>query len=1562
MSDRESRLDAAIAEYYLALEAGTPPERGVFLARYPDLAGDLAVFLDDKAAFERRAGRVPPPSEQATIGIDEPRPALLGVVRYFGDYELLEELARGGMGVVFKARQVSLNRIVALKMILAGQLAAPADVERFRKEAEAAASLDHPNILPIHEVGEHEGQRYFSMKLVTGGSLADRIAELRGNPREAAGLLATVARAVHHAHQRGVLHRDLKPGNVLLDADGRPYVTDFGLARPIEGDSGLTRSGSIVGTPSYMPPEQARAEKRLTTAVDVYGLGAILYQCLTGQPPFRGPSVMDTVLAVLDREPVRPRDLASGLDRDLEVICLKCLEKDPARRYGSALALAEDLERWLRGEPILARPAGTRERVVKWARRRPAVAALLALLAVVTQVGFVAVLVLWLEADRARRAEADRADSEREAREDADEARRGEARRADAERRARADAERSLYFQQIALAQQEWAAGNVRPMRALLDACPPAHRGWEWGFLRQLGRGDLRTLSTGRTVKCLAFHPGGRFLVAGGTAGGNDTTIWDLETGKERLRIPDQGGYVTRVAVSPDGRFLAVAWRAPGPGAVMALLKGKTPTGRVSLFEPLTGKKLRELTGAGETVHDLAFSPDGQTLAAACDDGKVRFWGPATGRAGRVLAGHQEKPRALAFSPDGRRLVTVSAGLAGGGELKVWDVQTGKEVFAVEDAGGNAVAWSPDGALLAVAGVTRTVRLFDAARGKLRHTLAGHADAVHDVAFSPDGRVLASAGADRTVRLWGPAAGTALGILRGHAGAVQQVAFAPDGRLLATAGRVEFEGPDNRGEVKLWDATREDSDAVVLRYPDLPTPAKGPTQEMFGWLSTVLPHGLRFAAGGAAVQAASANGSTVTWDARTGRLTGLTDAVGLSLTSAFSRDGRLLAVVRFLIRAEDLPRGDVPDKEAALAQAAMGMLLRGSLADLALLDGATGKPTRQLEEPGVASGRVAFSGDGRWLAGGAGRLAKVWDTRTGKLRLRLEGPAPIHHVALSPDGRWLAAGHKLRKAGQVVLWDLSTGKQHLALPDGLGADRPLEFSADGRWLLAPGAGPALVLVDVAAGQVRHTLTGHTLPSGVGTFSPDGRLVATGGWDSAVRLWDVASGRLLHLLRGHTRAVQALAFSPDGRRLASSPTSLLGVLKGGREPGEVKVWDVDTGREMLRLDGMGQVAFSPDGRRLVSGAPGYTYRVWDAEPPDPVRQERRRRDWEAGAETWHRLQQALANHESRPFARAFHLGRLLVHKPEDAWLLGECGKSFRELGEHARARHHFDALLRRQPEAGAVWYARRGWEALELGDADRALADLYEAVGRGMTDDFTYLLRGRAHLHRHDWPRAVADLTVALGKGPGAAGAWIDRAQAQAERGRWREAEADLTRGLALKGDAVEWWDRLACVRLAAAGAAGYQREVQVMLRRFPTVADPEDAHTLAFACVRVPGLVIDPLRLVALALRATESRKDTDRAEAEMLLGAVLLRLGQPAAALPHLLQAEKLRGQKASAVDALFLALVYQALGQTDRAREALGRGVRLTEVGVRKRELDWRQRLNRAVLRREAEAALGM
>lgn len=377
-ADTEDRLEMVLADFLRSRERGENPDPEEWIRRHPDLADELRSYFDNRAHLS------------TLVQSPRPTPPPLDDLRMLGDYELLEEIARGGMGVVYKARQKRLNRIVALKMILSGRFASAEDIQRFRCEAENAAHLDHPNIVPIYEVGECGGQHYFSMKLINGSSLATQLGHYRQDLRAGVKLLSVVARTIHYAHQRGILHRDLKPANILLDTEGQPHLTDFGLARRVEGDGPSGETGMIVGTASYMAPEQARGEcRRLTTAVDVYSLGAILYELFTGQPPFRGLSTLETLRLVLEVDTQAPRQLNPKLPRDLNNICLKCLEKEPQQRYGSAEALADDLDRWLHNRPVKARPIGSVGRLARWGVRHPwsagvLLSALLGLIAVAT--------------------------------------------------------------------------------------------------------------------------------------------------------------------------------------------------------------------------------------------------------------------------------------------------------------------------------------------------------------------------------------------------------------------------------------------------------------------------------------------------------------------------------------------------------------------------------------------------------------------------------------------------------------------------------------------------------------------------------------------------------------------------------------------------------------------------------------------------------------------------------------------------------------------------------------------------------------------------------------------------------------------------------------------------------------------------------------------------------------------------------------------------------------------------------------------------------------------------
>jgi outer membrane protein assembly factor BamB len=390
-SGRDERVNQIIAAYLRVADAGQAPDRAELLARHPDLADELRSFFADHDQAQRLAAPAAAPETPTVAPGEAISPAPLDTIRYFGDYELLQEIARGGMGVVYRARQVSLNRFVALKMILSGQLASEDDVKRFHLEAQTAAGLQHPNIVAIHEVGEHDGQHYFSMDFVEGQSLADLVRENPLPPERAVRWVRTIAEGIQYAHQRGVLHRDLKPSNVLIDSFGQPRVTDFGLAKRIDRDTRLTATGAVVGTPSYMPPEQASADRgAIGPASDVYSLGAVLYELVTGRPPFRAATPFDTLLQVLEAEPAPPRLLNPAVGRDLETIILKCLAKQPARRYASAQALADDLGALLEGRPIQARRPGLAEKAVRWAgkqRRSAIVATVAAVIAVAAAAG-----------------------------------------------------------------------------------------------------------------------------------------------------------------------------------------------------------------------------------------------------------------------------------------------------------------------------------------------------------------------------------------------------------------------------------------------------------------------------------------------------------------------------------------------------------------------------------------------------------------------------------------------------------------------------------------------------------------------------------------------------------------------------------------------------------------------------------------------------------------------------------------------------------------------------------------------------------------------------------------------------------------------------------------------------------------------------------------------------------------------------------------------------------------------------------------------------------------------
>ena len=539
-ANRDAELESVIADYIRACDAGVSPNQQAILERHPELADDLREFFAQRDHLNQLAGPIRAFGDSVFQSIGPGKH-----ISYVGDYELLEEVARGGMGVVYKARQKTLGRIVAVKMMLTGRLANEDDVKRFQIEAQAAASLQHPNIVPIHEVGQHEGLHYFSMDFVEGRSLSAVLRENVLPAKQAASYVRQMAEAIHYAHQQGTLHRDLKPSNVLIDSRDQVRITDFGLAMRVEGDSGLTQTGQIVGTPSYMPPEQAQGKRSLIgPGSDVYSLGAILYECLTGRAPFRADSVMKTIEQVIHREAASPRLLNPGVARDLETICLKCLEKEPHRRYGTAQLLADDLQRYLDDRPILARPVGAIERTWRWCRRNPTLAGMVVLLAVlvVLSASFVT-RGYYNEQLKSTNATLERTVGQRDAALSLAAAKQVEV---DGQHRRAVEAEKQtrqfMYSAHILLATKAVEADDPKHAYELLAPFrtdDSSIRGPEWDILWRRIKGEQYSLTTSpgsrADVRCIQYHPDGQQLVTGSDDG--TVTVWHIAENKPRYFI-----------------------------------------------------------------------------------------------------------------------------------------------------------------------------------------------------------------------------------------------------------------------------------------------------------------------------------------------------------------------------------------------------------------------------------------------------------------------------------------------------------------------------------------------------------------------------------------------------------------------------------------------------------------------------------------------------------------------------------------------------------------------------------------------------------------------------------------------------------------------------------------------------------------------------------------------------------------------------------------------------------------------------------------------------------------
>jgi eukaryotic-like serine/threonine-protein kinase len=1108
------QLDADQLESILAaaVEIGSDAQRREFIERECAGNADLKRRVEEMVDNHFRAGSfLESPAGGAQPTIDHPVSEGPGTL--IGPYKLLEQIGEGGFGVVFMAEQTEpVRRKVALKVLKPGMDTRQV-IARFEAERQALAIMDHPNIARVLDVGATAiGRPYFAMELVRGVPVAKFCDDKRLNTRERLELFLAVCRAVQHAHQKGIIHRDLKPSNVLVTLhDGMPVpkVIDFGIAKALgqqlTNKTLFTGFAQMIGTPLYMSPEQAELSGLdVDTRTDIYSLGVLLYELLTGTTPLDKERVSkvgyDELRRIIrEEEPPPPstristlglaadtvstnrqsdpRKLSQQVRGELDWLVMKCLEKDRNRRYETVSALATDVQRYLRDEPVQACPPSAMYRFRKFARRNKRAvmtAALAALAALFTVAALSTSTVLIAGALKSETVAKGKLD--------------------DALKRERAEA----YFQRITVAHRELLTNVAAALKALRE-CPEDLRGWEWYYLMRRCLVEPLIIRDKTEVIGVAFSPDGERLASAG--GDGAVRIWNSRTGKRILEISaahEKGA--CSVVFHPHGKHLASAG-ADGRVKVWDL----TTDPAIKVFdEPCDA--LRKF-GAAYTV---AFSPpDGQHLAAG-SRGTVTLWDWKNRQPLHTFAGHEHNSIPVAFSPDGRQLAT------GGGQQgqRTWDTKTGRLLLTLppHHMPVSALAFDVDAGRLATASVDRSVKLWNTSTGELIHEFL-HNGNVLGVAFSPDGRNLVTTGEDKTVRVWDAANFREVLSLRGHTDSCGCVAFSRDGRRLASASL--------DGTICVWDAT--------------------PLREDEGQESNFAQHGeeLRSVAvspDGAKLVSAGHGGVLKVWDAATGqRIVEIPGHKVIVFSVAWHPDSQRLASA-----GSDGPQRAVKVWDARSGQVKVVVQSEG-------------------EYFAVPFQAVAFSPgpEARYLVtGNQNGAVQVWDSRTGDpVRTLGTHDREIRSVVFSPDGKHLASASG---DGRVKLWDATRldKEQEPRLP-ALRARVPVPclnvaFSPDSQRLATAGMGNTVKIWDVQTGKELRTLPGHNGDVYTVAFSPtdNGRWIASGGEDSTVKIWDSRTGEEVLTFRGHTGLVSTLAFSRDGRRLYS----------GSRDK-TVKVWDL-----------------------------------------------------------------------------------------------------------------------------------------------------------------------------------------------------------------------------------------------------------------------------------------------------------------------------------------------------------------------------------------------------------------